>query len=87
MVYHFKEKTMVSTPNSKLFNSMAETIKENVIDESVRKCIYVEMISHFEDFGCDTLDESVDIDPLLDEILKDCGLISDDEDEYWEENK
>jgi hypothetical protein len=70
--------------SSRLFIVLAETIKDNVADESVRKCIYAEMIDHFEDSGCDALHVCADIDPLLDEILKDRGILPDiDDDEIW----
>ena len=71
--------------SSRLFIVLAETIKDNVADESVRRCIYAEMIDHFEDSGCDALHMCEDIDPLLDEILKDRGIESDvvDDDELW----
>lgn len=73
------------SPSSRLFMVLAETIKDNVADESARKCIYTEMINHFEDSGCDALHECTDIDPLLDEILKDCSILPDidDDDEIW----
>jgi len=64
---------------SSLFSDVAEIIAENVIDDNVRKLIYMGLIESFQNHDCDTLDECMDIDPALDKLLE--ALIEEDEED------
>jgi len=64
---------------SSLFSDVAEIIAENVVDDNVRKLIYMGLIEAFQNYDCDTLDECTDIDPVLDTLLE--ALIEADEEE------
>ena len=69
---------------SSLFSDVAEIIAENVVDDNVRKLIYMRLIEAFQNYDCDTLDECMDIDPVLDTLLE--ALIEadeEDEDDEW----
>jgi hypothetical protein len=67
---------------SELFSDVAEIIAENVVDDNVRKLIYMRLIESFQNHDCDTLDECTDIDPVLDKLLE--ALVDeDDEDDEW----
>jgi hypothetical protein len=69
---------------SSLFSDVAEIIAENVVDDNVRKLIYMGLIEAFQNYDCDTLDECMDIDPVLDTLLE--ALIEsdeEDEDDEW----
>jgi hypothetical protein len=68
---------------SELFSRIAELIEAYVPNENSRIEIYSEMISAFEEFDCDTLDECVGIDSVLDELLKETydSDLDDEEDE------
>jgi len=69
---------------SSLFSDVAEIIAENVVDDNVRKLIYMGLIDAFQNYDCDTLDECMDIDPVLDTLLE--ALIEsdeEDEDDEW----
>jgi hypothetical protein len=64
---------------SSLFSDVAEIIAENVVDDNVRKLIYMGLIEAFQNYDCDTLDECTDIDPVLDTLLE--ALVDEDEDD------
>jgi hypothetical protein len=69
---------------SELFSDVAEIIAENVVDDNVRKLIYMRLIEAFQNYDCDTLDECMDIDPVLDKLLE--ALVEsdeEDEDDEW----
>jgi len=69
---------------SSLFSDVAEIIAENVVDDNVRKLIYMGLIDAFQNYDCDTLDECMDIDPVLDTLLE--ALVEadeEDEDDEW----
>ena len=69
---------------SELFSDVAEIIAENVVDDNIRKLIYMGLIEAFQNYDCDTLDECTDIDPVLDTLLE--ALIEadeKDEDDEW----
>lgn len=69
---------------SELFGRIAEVIEAVVTNEVDRREIYSEMIAAFEEFDCDTLDECIDIDHVLDDLLKELSDDDDDEDpEEW----
>lgn len=68
---------------SSLFSDVAEIIAENVVDDSVRKLIYMGLIESFQNHDCDTLDECTDIDPVLDKLLEALALIDEDEEDEW----
>jgi hypothetical protein len=55
---------------STLFGNIAGIIRDVVTNESEKKILYHEMILEFGDYDCDTLDECLGIDPILDEILQ-----------------
>ena len=55
---------------SVLFGNIARIIRDVVTNEDEKKCLYYEIILEFGDFDCDTLDEALGIDPILDEILQ-----------------
>ena len=70
---------------SGLFADIAEVIADNVADEDDRRIIYEAMIEAFIDRDCDTLDECVGIDHVLDELLDETlseEEVEDDEDEW-----
>ena len=64
---------------SSLFSDVAEIIAENVVDDNVRKLIYMRLIESFQNYDCDTLDECIDIDPVLDKLLE--ALVEEDEED------
>lgn len=67
---------------SRLFTEVAESIERHVHDEQIKMNLYYEMISSFEDFDADTLDECLGISETLDAVLKEIYNIDDpDEDE------
>jgi hypothetical protein len=69
---------------SSLFSDVAEIIAENVVDDNIRKLIYMGLIDAFQNYDCDTLDECMDIDPVLDTLLE--ALVEsdeEDEDDEW----
>lgn len=73
---------------SDLFAEIAESIERHVHDEQIKINIYYEMISSFEDFDADTLEECLGISDALDSVLKEVYNIDDldkDEDEdLWD---
>jgi hypothetical protein len=68
---------------SSLFSDVAEIIAENVVDDNVRKLIYMGLIDAFQNYDCDTLDECTDIDPVLDKLLE--ALVEEDEEDEDDE--
>lgn len=74
---------------SKLFSEIAESVERHVHDEQTKINIYYEMISSFEDYDADTLDECLGISDALDAVLKEVYNIDDpDEDpdeEIWDD--
>ena len=68
---------------SSLFSDAAEIIAENVVDDNVRKLIYMRLIEAFQNYDCDTLDECTDIDPVLDTLLE--ALVEENEDDEGDE--
>lgn len=54
---------------SSLMKEVIEILKMHIVDEDVRKAIYLELIPLFEDYDCDTLDECSDDDDLFEEAL------------------
>lgn len=69
---------------SSLFSDVAEIIAENVVDDNIRKLIYMGLIEAFQNHDCDTLDECTDIDPVLDTLLGALiGADEEDEDDEW----
>jgi len=68
---------------SELFSDVAEIIAENVVDDNIRKLVYMRLIEAFQNYDCDTLDECTDIDPVLDKLLE--ALVEEDEedDDEW----
>ncbi len=73
---------------SDLFAEVAESIERHVHDEQIKINIYYEMISSFEDYDADTLEECLGISDALDSVLKEVYNIDDpdkDEDEdLWD---
>ena len=70
---------------SELFSDVAEIIAENVVDDNIRKLIYMRLIEAFQNYDCDTLDECTDIDPVLDILLEEMfesEEVEDEEDEW-----
>ena len=74
---------------SDLFAEIAESIERHVHDEQIKINIYYEMISSFEDYDADTLEECLGISDALDSVLKEVYNIDDpdkDEDEdLWDD--
>ena len=70
---------------SELFARIAEVIETVVDDEDDRREIYTVMITAFEGFDCDTLEECTDIDYVLDELLEEAYGDTDDSDEDEED--
>jgi hypothetical protein len=68
---------------SSLFSDVAEIIAENVVDDNVRKLVYMRLIEAFQNYDCDTLDECTDIDPVLDKLLE--ALVEEDEEDEDDE--
>lgn len=71
---------------SELFARIAEVIETVVDDEDDRREIYTVMITAFEDFDCDTLEECTDIDYVLDELLEEAygdGDTDDSDEDEW----
>jgi hypothetical protein len=73
---------------SDLFAEVAESIERHVHDEQIKINIYYEIISSFEDYDADTLEECLGISDALDSVLKEVYNIDDpdkDEDEdLWD---
>jgi hypothetical protein len=73
---------------SDLFAEIAESIERHVHDEQIKINIYYEIISSFEDYDADTLEECLGISDALDSVLKEVYNIDDpdkDEDEdLWD---
>lgn len=73
---------------SDLFAEVAESIERHVHDEQIKINIYYEMISSFEDYDADTLEECLGISDALDSVLKEVYNIDDpdkDEEELWDD--
>lgn len=73
---------------SSLFTEIAESIERHVHDEQIKMNLYYEMISSFEDFDADTLEECLGISETLDAVLKELYNIDDDDDdddEIWDD--
>lgn len=71
---------------SGLFAEIAEVIADTVADEDDRRIIYEAMIEAFIDRDCDTLDECVGIDHVLDEVLDETHSeeeVDGDDDDEW----
>jgi hypothetical protein len=68
---------------SELFSDVVEIIAENVVDDNVRKLIYMRLIESFQNYDCDTLDECTDIDPVLDILLEEMFESEEDEEDEW----
>jgi len=68
---------------SSLFSDVAEIIAENVVDDNVRKLIYMGLINAFQNYDCDTLDECMDIDPVLDTLLEAMVSADDEDEDEW----
>lgn len=66
---------------SSLFADIAEVIANNVTDEDERKAVYAIMIESFIERDCDTLDECLGIDHVLDEVLSEVLEIDDESEE------
>lgn len=74
---------------SDLFAEVAESIERHVHDEQIKINIYYEMISSFEDYDADTLEECLGISDALDSVLKEVYNIDDpdkdEEEELWDD--
>lgn len=72
---------------SALFAEITESIERHVHDEQIKINIYYEMISSFESYDIDDLDELVGTSDTLDAVLKEVyNLDTDDEDEeLWDD--
>jgi len=73
---------------SALFAEVAETIERHVHDEQIKINIYYEMISSFEDYDADTLEELLGISDALDAVLKevyDIEYDKDEDEEFWDD--
>ena len=51
---------------SRLASDLISAAKDTIIDSQQREEFYEQMISHFEEFDCDTLDECIGIDFAFD---------------------
>ena len=71
---------------SALFAEIAENIERHVHDEQTKINIYYEMISSFQDFDADTLDECLGISDSLDSVLKEIYNI-DDKDDFFDKDE
>jgi len=71
---------------SALFAEIAENIERHVHDEQIKINIYYEMISSFEDFDADNLNECLGISDSLDSVLKEIYNI-DDKDYFLDEDE
>lgn len=56
---------------SGLFADIAEVIANNIANTAERKVVYEEMIKTFIEYDCDTLEECLGIDCVLDDVLSD----------------
>jgi len=70
---------------STIVDALITSLRENVKSDDVRKNIYLDVITAFEDADWDTQDECEGYDPAFDEALKelhpDWDRQDDDEDE------
>jgi len=73
---------------SDLFAEIVESIERHVHDEQIKINIYYEMISSFEDYDADTLEECWGISDALDAVLKEVYDIDDfdeDDEDHWDD--
>ena len=70
---------------SRLFSEIISVIKDNITDDLVRKEIYLNLISTFEDADCDTLFECIGEDDAFDDAYYDIYPDVADDIEYEDE--
>jgi len=54
---------------SELMCHIIDTLKTNVVDEKIRKNIYIDLINEFENMDCDTLCECMGEDEAYDTAM------------------
>ena len=69
---------------SRLASGLIEAAKETISSDIEREAFYEQLIELFQDFDCDTLDESVGYDPVFDELWE--KLYPSDDYDYWEDD-
>lgn len=70
---------------SSLFSEIISVIKDNVIDDLIRKEIYTSLIPAFEEEDCDTLEECLGEDDAFDDAYHDYYPEIEDNSEYDDE--
>ena len=66
---------------SSLFADIAEVIANSIANDDERRVVYEAMIEAFVERDCDTLDECLGIDHVLDEVLSEVLEIDDESEE------
>ena len=62
-----------------LFSRIAESATKHIKDKKVRAAFYNDAIDAFEDHDCDTIYECQGEDKVLDKVLKERGLLDDED--------
>lgn len=71
---------------SELMEKIIQSAQKFILEDDDRTLFYEEMVvTFYEEFDCDTLDECSEIDPAFDEALKNSGYYDEDEEEDWSE--
>jgi hypothetical protein len=60
---------MAWTAGKELFLEIVESIERHVFDEQLKTNIYYELVSTFEDYNVETLDECLGVSDTLDMVL------------------
>ena len=71
---------------SRLASGLIEAAKETISSDIERESFYEQLIELFQDFDCDTLDESVGHDPVFDELWEKL-YPSDDYDDWGDDDE
>lgn len=71
---------------SRLMDELIELLETVVTNESEKKELFKGMITAFEDFDCDTLNECVGRSTAFDEAYSAIHPIDEDEDDWYDED-
>lgn len=66
---------------SSLLSAIANIVSAHVRDEDDKKEIFEELVELFLDYDCDTLHECDGDDPILDEVLREQGILDSEDPE------
>lgn len=66
---------------SNLFSAIADIISAHVRDDDDKKDIFTELVELFVDYDCDTLHECDGADVILDEVLREQGILDSEDSE------